>query len=361
MQNSRLLVINIGSTSTKIAVYSDETQEFSHVIRHPQEDLKSLITLQDHYGYRKPLIMEVIEKSGYDLSSFDAVVGRGGLIRPIPSGTYEINRQMYDDLASCKWGKHLVNLSSMIAFEIAQEVSRPAYTVDPVVVDEMEEVARLSGYPGMPRSIAWHALNQKAVAKKHAASVGKKYEELNLIVAHMGGGVTVGAHRKGRVIDVNNAVDGDGPYSPERPGGLPVGEVMRLCYSGKYATYEEIRKEFTSRAGLIAYLGTNDLREAVSRAELGDEFAGLVLKGMAYQIAKEIGAAAAVLCGDVDAVILTGGIAYCTMITDWVKERISFIAPCAVYPGEDELGALATGVLRVLRGEEPVHRYSYEE
>lgn len=359
MKNNKLLVINIGSTSTKIAVYNDETPEFTHVLRHSQEDLKHLVSIEEHYKYRKPLILDAIREHGCDPASFDAIVGRGGLIKPIQSGTYEINQLMYDDLSSCKWGKHLVNLSSIIAYEIGQAYSRPAYTVDPVVVDEMEEIARLSGYPGMPRTIAWHALNQKAVAKKYAQSIGQHYEALNLIVAHMGGGVTIGSHQKGRVIDVNNAVDGDGPYSPERPGGLPVGEVMRLCYSGKYKTYEEIRKEFTSRAGLIAYLGTNDMREAVARAEAGDHKAELVLNGMAYQISKEIGAAAAVLCGKVDAIIMTGGIAYSTIITDWVKERVSFIAPCAIYPGEDELGALASGVLRILRGEEQVHQYIY--
>jgi butyrate kinase len=321
--------------------------------------MKSLRSIEDHYKYRKPLVQAALKERGLEKTHFDAVVGRGGLIKPIPSGTYGVNRLMYDDLLSCKWGKHLVNLGGILAFEVAAEHKCPAYVVDPVVVDEVEEVARLSGYPGLPRTFAWHALNQKAIAKGYAKSIGKKYEDLNLIVAHMGGGVTIGAHRKGRVIDVNNAIDGDGPYSAERPGGLPVGEVMRLCYSGKYPTYDDIRKEFTSRGGLVAYLGTNDMKEVVARIEAGDEYAKLILKGMAYQTAKDIGAASAVLHGEVDAIIITGGIAYNTIVTDWIKEMVSFLAPFVVVPGEDELGALAMGALRVLRGEEEAHDYSY--
>jgi len=355
----KLLVINIGSTSTKLAVYNDETPEFTHILRHPQEEMKSLRSIEDHYNYRKPIVQAALKERGLEKTHFDAVVGRGGLIKPIPSGTYGVNRLMYDDLLSCKWGKHLVNLGGILAFEVAAEHKCPAYIVDPVVVDEVEEVARLSGYPGLPRTLAWHALNQKAIAKGYAKSIGKKYEDLNLVVAHMGGGVTIGAHRKGRVIDVNNAIDGDGPYSAERPGGLPVGEVMRLCYSGKYPTYDDIRKEFTSRGGLVAYLGTNDMKEVVARIEAGDEYAKLILKGMAYQTAKDIGAAAAVLHGDADAIIITGGIAYNTIVMDWIKEMVSFIAPFVVIPGEDELGALAMGALRVLRGEEEAHTYSY--
>lgn len=355
----KILVINIGSTSTKLAVYNDETPEFTHILRHPQEELKPLRTVEEHYRYRKPLVQAALKQYGLETAHFDAVVGRGGLIKPIPSGTYAVNQRMYDDLLSCKWGKHLVNLGGILAFELANENGCPAYIVDPVVVDEMEEVARLSGYPDMPRTVAWHALNQKAVAKGYAKSLGKRYEDMNLIVAHLGGGVTVGSHRKGRVIDVNNAIDGDGPYSAERPGGLPVGEVMRLCYSGKYETYEDIRKEFTSRGGLVAYLGTNDMREVLARIEAGDEYAKLILQGMAYQVGKDIGAAAAILKGEVDAVIVTGGIAYNPIITDWIKEMVSFIAPFVVVPGEDELGALAMGALRVLRGEEQAHEYAY--
>ncbi|MCE5235568.1 MAG: butyrate kinase [Eubacteriales bacterium] len=355
----KLLVINIGSTSTKLAVYNDETPEFTHILRHPQEDLKPLRSVEDHYRYRKPLVEAAIKERGLENAHFDAVVGRGGLVKPIPSGTYAVNELMYNDLLSCKWGKHLVNLGGILAFEVAAEHACPAYIVDPVVVDEMEEVARLSGYPDMPRTVAWHALNQKAIAKGYAKSLGRKYEDMNLIVAHMGGGVTIGSHKKGRVIDVNNAIDGDGPYSAERPGGLPVGEVMRLCYSGKYPTYEDIRKEFTSRGGLVAYLGTNDMKEVAARVEAGDEYAKLILKGMAYQTAKDIGAAAAVLSGEVDAVIVTGGIAYNAVLMGWIKERVSFIAPFVVVPGEDELGALALGALRVLKGEEQAQEYAY--
>ncbi len=355
----KLLVINIGSTSTKLAVYNDETPEFTHILRHPQEELKPLRSIEDHYNYREPLVNEALKERGLEHAHFDAVVGRGGLIKPIPSGTYAVNELMYNDLLSCKWGKHLVNLGGILAFEVAKSHGCPAYIVDPVVVDEVEEVARLSGYPGIPRTLAWHALNQKAIAKAYAKSLGKKYEEMDLIVAHMGGGVTIGAHRKGRVIDVNNAIDGDGPYSAERPGGLPVGEVMRLCYSGKYPTYEDIRKEFTSRGGLVAYLGTNDMKEVVARVEAGDEYAKLILHGMAYQTAKDIGAAAAVLKGKAEAILITGGIAYNKIITDWIEEMVSFLAPVVVVPGEDELGALATGALRVLKGEEEAKEYSY--
>lgn len=355
----KLLVINIGSTSTKLAVYNDETPEFTHILRHTQEELKPLRSNEEHYAYRKPLVEAALKERGLINTHFDAVVGRGGLIKPIPSGTYGVNQLMYDDLRTCKWGKHLVSLSGILAFEVAAQYNCPAYIVDPVVVDELEDVARLSGYPDMPRTLAWHALNQKAIAKGYAKSIGKKYEDLNLIVAHMGGGVTIGSHRKGRVIDVNNGIDGDGPYSAERPGGLPVGEVMRLCYSGKYPTYDDIRKEFTSRGGLVAYLGTNDMKEVMKRIEAGDEYAKLILKGMAYQVAKDIGAAAAVLHGEVNAIIITGGIAYNKIVTDWIKEMVSFIAPYIVIPGEDELGALAMGALRVLRGEEEAHIYAY--
>ena len=357
MKEYRILALNLGSTSTKLAVYEGETQKLEQVLRHSQEEMGSIKTMAENAAFRKPLILDFLKDNDVDIKSFDAIVGRGGLMRPIPGGTYAVNQAMLDDLASCKYGSHASNLGGMLANEIAREIGVPAYIVDPVVVDEMEDVARLSGHPAFKRRTCFHALNQKAIAKRYAAEKGVAYESLNLIVAHMGGGVTVGAHKKGRVIDVNNGLDGEGPYSAERPGGLPVLEVMRVMQAGELGGYDEMKRVLTSRCGLIAYLGTNDGREVVSRIEKGDKEAELVYRGMAYQIAKEIGAMAAVLDGEVDAILLTGGFAYDKLLMGWLGDKVKFIAPVKVYPGEDEMGALAAGALRVLRGEEEVKAY----
>lgn len=358
MKNFKILALNLGSTSTKLAVYEGGEQKLEQVLRHSQEEMGAIKTMEENAAFRKPLILSFLKENDVDIKSFDAIVGRGGLMRPIPGGTYAVNQAMLDDLASCKYGTHASNLGGILASEIASEIGGvPAYIVDPVVVDEMEEVARLSGHPSFERRTCFHALNQKAIAKRYACETGVPYEELNLIVAHMGGGVTVGAHMQGRVIDVNNGLDGEGPYSAERPGGLPVLEVMRVMNSGELGTYDEMKRTMTSRCGLIAYLGTNDGREVVARIQAGDKKAELVYRGMAYQIAKEIGAMAAVLDGEVDAILLTGGFAYDKLLMGWLSDKVKFIAPVKIYPGEDEMGALAAGALRVLCGEEEVKSY----
>lgn len=298
----------------------------------------------------------LLRKTIFPLESLDAIIGRGGLLKPIEGGTYEINEAMLEDLKSGFRGEHASNLGGILAYDIAKDLNIRSFIVDPVVVDELQDVARISGLKGIERVSIFHALNQKAVARKHAKSLGKKYEELNLIVAHLGGGVSVGAHEKGKVIDVPNALNGEGPFSPERAGGLPVGQLIELCFSGKY-TKEEIKKMIVGNGGIVSYLGTNDAREVSKRIKEGDKEAELIYYAMAYQVSKEIGACAAVLKGNVDGILITGGIAYDEEFTSWIEERVKFIAPVTIYPGEDELAALAQGGLRVLKGEEEAKIY----
>lgn len=352
----KLLIINPGSTSTKIGVYEDEKPIIVETIRHSSEEISSFKTIYEQFEFRKKTIVNILKEKDFNIKSLDAVIGRGGLLKPIEGGTYIVNENMLQDLKIGVLGQHASNLGGIISNEIAKDLKIPAFIVDPVVVDEMEEVARLSGVPEIKRVSIFHALNQKAVAKRYAGEIGKNYEEINLIVAHMGGGISVGAHKKGKVIDVNNALDGEGPFSPERSGGLPVGDLIKLCYSGKY-TYEEIKKMINGKGGFVAHCHTNDARILAEAMREGDKKAELILKAMAYQVAKEIGKCAAVLCGNVNAIILTGGIAYGKEIVQYVTERVSFIAPVIVYPGEDELLALAQGGIRVLRGEEQAKVY----
>lgn len=352
----RMLVINPGSTSTKIAVFDDLNPVFVETLRHSSEELAPYNTIFEQYEFRKNVILNALKEKNVPIESLNAVVGRGGLLKPIEGGTYNVNEKMIEDLKIGVQGQHASNLGGVIAYEIAKSVNIPAFIVDPVVVDEMDEIARISGMPEIQRKSIFHALNQKAVAKRYAKEQGKKYEELNLIVAHLGGGISVGAHRKGRVVDVNNALDGEGPFSPERTGSLPVGDLVKLCFSGKY-TLDEIKKKITGKGGLMAYFGTNDARDVKKMMDEGNKEAELVYKAMAYQVAKEIGMCSTVLKGEVDAIILTGGLAYGKEFVEWITERISFIAPVAVYPGEDEMLALAEGGLRVLRGEETAKEY----
>lgn len=352
----RLLVINPGSTSTKIGVFDNERMVFEEVIRHSSEELSPFPTIFSQYQFRKDIILETLNRKDINLTKLNAVVGRGGLLHPIPSGTYEVSDRMIEDLRMGLFGQHASSLGGILAREIASQLNIPSYIVDPVVVDELEDKARVSGLPDIERVSIFHALNQKAVARKAAKDLGKPYGELNLIVVHLGGGISVGAHKKGRVVDVNNALNGDGPFSPERAGGLPVEGLLDLCYSGRY-TLEEMKKKVVGKGGLVAYLKTNDAREVERMIEAGDEHAQLIYDAMAYQIAKEIGGCAAVLGGKVDAIIITGGIAHSKMLTGWVIERVGFIAPIIVYPGEDEMTALAEGGLRVLRGEEAAKQY----
>lgn len=351
----KILIINPGSTSTKIGVYEDETQLMEETLRHTTEEIAQYDTIYDQKDFRKNVILDVLKEKDVDLNSIDVVVGRGGLLKPIPGGTYATTPELLEDLKIGKQGQHASNLGGLLAYDIAQEIDVPSYIVDPVVVDELQDVARLSGHPLMDRVSIFHALNQKAVAKRYAKETGKPYDELNLIVVHMGGGVSVGAHKNGQIIDVANALDGDGPFSPERSGGLPSGQLMKVCFSGDY-TQAEVGKMINGNGGFNAYLGTNDMREVVEMAKT-DEKAALVRDAFHYQLAKEIGSMAVVLDGKVDQIILTGGIAYNQITCDYFKDHCGFIAPITVYPGEDELLALAQGALRVMNGEEEAKTY----
>lgn len=352
----KILIINPGSTSTKIGVYQDETQLMEETLRHSTEEIAQYATIYDQKDFRKKVILDVLKEKNVDLSSIDVVVGRGGLLKPIPGGTYATSDALLEDLRIGKQGQHASNLGGILAKEIASEIQVPSYIVDPVVVDELQDVARVTGHPNFERISIFHALNQKAVAKRYAKEAGKNYEDLNLIVVHMGGGVSVGAHKNGRVIDVANALDGDGPFSPERSGGLPSGQLMKLCFSGKY-TQAEVAKMISGNGGFNAYLGTNDMRDVIKLAKEGDKKAQLLEEAFYYQLEKEIGAMAVVLGGKVDQIILTGGIAYGKETCEHMENACGFLAPFTVYPGEDELLALAQGALRVMNGDEEAKEY----
>ena len=347
----RVLTINPGSTSTKIGVFEDENLMFEETLRHSTEEISSYEKIYDQYEFRKEIILKCLKDNNIELDSLDTVVGRGGLLKPIEGGTYIVNDIMLEDLKAGVMGEHASNLGGILAHEIANEIQVNAFIVDPVVVDELQDLARISGLKEIERKSIFHALNQMAVSRRYAKFLEVQYQDLNLIVAHLGGGISVGAHEKGRVIDVANALDGEGPFSPERSGSLPVGDLIKLCYSGKY-THNQMKKMIKGNGGLVSYLNTNDAREVVERIKNGDKYAELIYYAMAYQVAKEIGAQAAVLKGKVDAIILTGGIAYDNMFTSWISEMVEFISKVVIYPGEDELTALAEGGLRVLKGEE---------
>ncbi|OPY58803.1 MAG: Butyrate kinase 2 [Pelotomaculum sp. PtaU1.Bin035] len=356
MKSFLLLIINPGSTSTKLAVFRDREPVYSETLRHGGEDLGKFKGIIDQFEYRRKLVTGAMLKSGVKPGDLDAVVGRGGLLEPLPGGTYLVNEAMVRDLEAEKRGSHASNLGGLIAHSIAGELGIPAYIVDPVCIDEKEPLSRISGMPENPRESLFHALNQKAVARRAAADIGKDYNESNLIVAHLGGGISVGAHSKGRVIDVNNALAGEGPFAPERSGGLPVGKLVEMCFSGRF-TREDMMKKLVGKGGLMAYLGTSDALEVERRVEEGDGRASLIYEAMAYQVAKEIGACGAVLKGDVDAVVITGGIAHSGMLVGWIEERVRFIAPVRIYPGENEMEALAASGLRVLAGLEAAKIY----
>ena len=351
-----ILVINPGSTSSKVALFSNEQLLFDKKIEHNSEELSVFPRIIDQYQFRLKIILNFLREKGISLSTLDAVVGRGGLLHSIPSGTYRVNEKMLEDLRRGVMGEHASNLGGLLAQGIAADLSIPAYIVDPVVVDEMKSVARISGIPEIPRISIFHALNQKAVARKAALDLGKDYEKVNFIIAHLGGGISVGVHCKGKVIDVNNALDGEGPFTPERSGGVPVGALVELCLSGKFSK-DEIMKKIKGKGGLVAYLNTNDVREVIRRIKKGDKKAKLILEAMAYQAAKEIGAGATVLKGQIDAIILTGGIAFNNEFVNIVKDRVSFLSLVMVYPGEEEMLALCKGALRILKGEEVEKAY----
>ncbi len=346
-----ILAINPGSTSTKIALFEDEREVFTKTIRHTAEEIGKFPNIASQFSFRKELILSELKQAGIELAKVHAIVGRGGLIKPIESGVYEVNPAMLHDMEVPVMGEHASNLGGLIAYHLAREVGPEvkAFIADPVVVDELSPLARISGHPDIPRVSIFHALNQKSIARIYAKATGKKYEELHLIIAHLGGGISVSAHKQGKVIDTNNALDGDGPFSPERSGGLPAGALVKLCFSST-KTQDEIKKMVCGAGGFVGYLHTNNTLEIIEKAASDPQW-DLLLEAMCYQVAKEIGAMACVLEGRVDAILLTGGIAHAPMVTDAIAKRVQFIAPVKVYPGEDEMRALALNGLMVLRGE----------
>lgn len=353
-----ILTINPGSTSTKIAIYEGRKSIFLKNIKHHSDDLNKFKKISDQYEFRRDILLKELKYVDVDITKIEAVVGRGGLLKAIESGVYEVNDALKRDLKIGMQGEHASNLGGLIADEIAQSLPNArAFIADPVVVDELSEVARITGHPEMNRRSIFHALNHKAIARKYAKVLHRTYEELNLVVAHMGGGISVGAHFKGKVVDVNNALDGFGPFSPERAGTLPSGVVVEWCFSGK-VSHQEMKRLINGQGGLMAHFGTNQAHEVAIMAEEGNEKARLVLDAMAYQTAKAIGACATVLKGDIDAILLTGGIANNKHIVDYIKQMVDFIAPVIIYPGEDEMQAMAENALGVIEGE--IECKSYE-
>ncbi|CDF57668.1 butyrate kinase [Thermobrachium celere] len=353
-----ILAINPGSTSTKIAVFEKDVKVKQTNITHDATELAKYERIADQFEFRKQQIITYLNQEGIDIREFDCIVGRGGLLRPMPSGTYKVTEKMIEDLKIGYQGEHASNLGGIIAKSIADEIGKEAYIVDPVAVDEFEDIARISGIPEIQRRSLVHALNIKAVSRRVAKQLGKKLEDCNFIVAHLGGGISVAPLKRGRIVDVNNANE-SGPFSPERCGQVPVGDLVKLAFSGKY-TYKELKKKMVGQAGLVGYLGTNDARVVEEMIKNGDEKAKLIFEAMCYQIGKEIGAVSTVLFGDVDRIILTGGLAYSERLVNYVTDMVKFIADVVVVPGEDEMQALAEGAYRVLIGEEKAKIYEEE-
>jgi butyrate kinase len=351
MNPIEILVLNPGSTSTKIAVFQNNRPVFQKSIKHSVQELEPFKRVTDQYEFRKEIILKELTEAGIDIKKISIIVGRGGLIKPIESGVYEVNQAMIDDLRSNMAVEHASNLGGLIAHDLASKIDGArAFIADPIVVDELNDLARFAGHPKFSRDSVFHALNQKAVARTYANSIGRKYSDLNLIVAHLGGGISVGAHEKGRVIDVNQGLDGEGPFSPERSGTLPVGQLISMCFSQQY-TEDEIRKMVVGQGGLVAYLGTSAANLIEERIQSGDKYAKLVYEAMAYQVAKEIGSCAVVLKGQVDAILVTGGIAFNELFIQLLTYRIAWISQIRIFPGEDEMRALALNVLMVINGE----------
>ena len=353
----QILAINPGSTATKIAVYEDEKPILLRTIRHSAEELKKFEDVIFEFPFRKQLVMDELNRNDIPLQ-FDAVIGRGGLVKPIAGGTYEINQTMLDDTHSgIAMHNHACNLGCLIAYDIAKEIPGcRSFIADPGVVDELNDYARISGSPLMNRICIWHALNQRAIAKRFAREIGRHYNDMNLIICHLGGGISVAAHDHGRAVDANNALDGEGPFSPERAGSLPAADLIRLCFSGKY-TEAQLLKRVAGQAGITAHLGSNDMRVIEKRIAEGDEHAKLIVDAMIYHVAKNIVAEGAVLCGNIDAILLTGGLARSEYIITNLRRRIDFLAPVYCYPGEDEMEALAMNALDVLRGRQEAKVY----
>jgi butyrate kinase len=357
MENRGILAINPGSTSTKIAVFENTRSLFLKTMRHSADDLRKFDKIADQLTFRKDLVLQEIKKEKIDLNQIKVVIGRGGLLKPIESGVYMVTERMKEDLLIGYQGEHASNLGGLIADAIASTLPDAiALIADPVVVDELQDVARVTGHPLFERKSIFHALNQKAIARSYAYSINRKYEEMNLIIAHLGGGISVGTHYMGRVIDVNQALDGEGPLSPERTGTLPVGDLIKVCFEGQY-DLKSLRKLVNGEGGYVAYFGTNDAYQVELLARNGDEKAKLVQDALAYQVSKYIGAAAAALKGKVDAILLTGGIAHNKTITHYISEHTSFIAPVRIFPGEDEMRALAINALMVLNKEVQCKEY----
>lgn len=350
------LIINPGSTSTKIGVFEDETLLFEETLRHSTEEIAQYASIVDQKDFRKDIIVNLLKEKDFDINSLNMVVGRGGMLKPIPGGTYAVSDELLEDLKIGRQGQHASNLGGILAREIADSIGVPSYIVDPVVVDELEQISRYSGVPELPRTSVFHALNQKAVAKRYAKEQGRDYASLNLVVVHMGGGVSVGAHKQGKVVDVFNALDGDGAFSPERAGAVPNGALIKMCFSGQY-TEKEVYKKMVGGGGFNAYCGTNDMRDVDKMVDGGDAKAKEVRDAFIRQVAKDIGSMACVLEGKVDQIVVTGGIAYDKAVVEGLKAHAEWIAPMTVYPGEDELLALAQGGLRVLNGEEKAMVY----
>lgn len=353
----RILAINPGSTSTKIAIYENNAEIRKQSLSHSTEELSQFSGVIEQFEYRLDKIKDFLTSTNMNFKDFDAVVGRGGMLKPVISGTYLVNNAMLSDLKTCKYGSHASNLGAILASKIAGEVNCPAYIVDPIVVDELAPIARITGRPEITRKSVFHALNQKAVAKRFAKTLNRPYSELNLIVAHLGGGISVGCHDHGRIVDVNNSLDGQGPFSPERAGTIPAGQFAEEIISENLSS-TIISKNLAGKGGLVAHLGTNDAREVEMRIAAGDATAKLVYNAMIYQIARYIAAAAVPVCGKVDYIILTGGIAYSEYLTSRLQKYVSFISPVEIIPGENELQALAEGAYRVLSGEEIAKEYT---
>lgn len=351
---ARILSINPGSTTTKIGLYENDIKLFTQSITHTPQELDLLTNKTEQSTFRKNLILSELKNSQIALDTISVIVGRGGLLRPLPSGIYEVNNKLLNDLLYHTTGEHASNLGGIIAQMIANDIAEcKAYIADPVVVDEMQDIARISGLPFLPRKSQFHALNHKAMGRKYAKSINTEYEQLNLIIAHMGGGISVAAHKQGKVIDLNQGLDGYGPFSPERAGTIDAGQLIQLCFSKKHSE-QELKNYLAGKGGLMAHLGTNDVKTICSQIEKGDLHAKLILEAMAYNVAKEIGSMFAVLEGKVDATILTGGIAHSKLITSHIEKMISGFTKVIIYPGEDELEALALSGLRIIHGEQPL-------
>jgi butyrate kinase len=349
MKEHKIIAINLGSTSTEIAYYKNKNCLFKKSFIHSAEELNKYSNIGEQFEYRKNLILELLDKHGLKIEKLDAVVTRGGHTEPIVGGTYQINEKMLNQSASEKFGNYATDLGLKIAYDFSK-LGPKAFTVDPPVTDEFEPLARLSGLPQISRRSSFHLLNQRAVGKQYAEDLKIDYNTLNLVGIHMGGGISVAVHKKGMLVDANNAIDGDGPFSTNRCGSLPAGDLVKLCFSGEY-TLNEVKKMLNGKGGLMAYLGENDVIAVEKIAKSGDEKYIEVIDAMCYQIAKEIGSCATVINGKVDAIIFTGGIANSSYIVNKIKERVEFIAPVVVYPGEYEMQSLALNTLAALKGE----------